>query len=85
MMKVQLRSKNTLMSEKYEASIDLNVFFYLAFKFKCFINVDELFSATHFSHPLIAFFHNLKKEEAGIENGWVKSVFAIPIDILTYL
>lgn len=84
MMKVQLRSTNTLMSDRHVASIDLNVF-YLAFKFKCFINIDELFSATHFSHPLIAFFHNLKKEEAGIENGWVKSAFAKPIDILTYL
>lgn len=35
---------------------------YLGFKFQCFLNVDKLLSATHFSHPLVAFFHNLRQK-----------------------
>lgn len=31
----------------------------LGFKFQCFLNVDKLLSATHFSHPLITLFNNL--------------------------
>lgn len=48
--------------------------FYLVFEFKCFLDIDELLSAAHFSHPLVAFFHNLKIEEAGNKNWWTTCV-----------